>query len=156
MDYFGFVFIGLIKVKDEPMVIEYNVRMGDPETEVVFPRINNDVIELFDSMGTSNFNLINLDIKPDHAATIILVSEGYPNEYEKEKPIKGLSDTKDTIIFHAGTKRRGKEYITNGGRVLAVTSLAKNYLEALKKSYNQIKKLGFAGMYYRKDIGFDL
>lgn len=156
MDYFGFVFIGLIKVKDEPMVIEYNVRMGDPETEVVFPRINNDVIELFDSMGTSNFNLINLDIKPDHAATIILVSGGYPKEYEKEKPIKGLSDTKDTIIFHAGTKRRGKEYITNGGRVLAVTSLAKNYLEALKKSYNQIKKLGFADMYYRKDIGFDL
>ena len=90
MDYFGFVFIGLIKVKDEPMVIEYNVRMGDPETEVVFPRINNDVIELFDSMGTSNFNLINLDIKPDHAATIILVSGGYPQEYEKEKPIKAI------------------------------------------------------------------
>ena len=156
MQYMGFVFIGLIKVKDEPYVIEYNVRMGDPETEVVFPRIKNDIIDLLDSMGTSKFDEISLEINTDHAATVILVSGGYPEEYEKEKIINGLFDIKDTVVFHAGTKKEGKNFVTNGGRVLAITSMAEKYQDALKQSYDQIKKLRFDNMNYRKDIGFDL
>ena len=156
MEYMGFVFIGLIKVKDEPYVIEYNVRMGDPETEVVFPRISNDVIDLFDSLGTPKFSQLALKINPKHAATVILVSGGYPEEYEKEKVITGLSEVVESIIFHAGTKQKGNGFVTNGGRVLAVTSMSDKYKEALNLSYTQIQKLGFEKMYYRKDIGFDL
>ena len=156
MEYMGFVFIGLIKVKDEPYVIEYNVRMGDPETEVVFPRILTDIIDLFDSLGTPKFNQLALKINPKHAATVILVSGGYPEEYEKEKIITGLSDVVESIIFHAGTKQKENGFVTNGGRVLAVTSMSDKYQEALKLSYAQIQKLGFEKMYYRKDIGFDL
>ena len=156
MEYIGFVFIGLIKVKDEPYVIEYNVRMGDPETEVVFPRISTDIIDLFDSLGTPKFNQLALKINPKHAATVILVSGGYPEEYEKEKIITGLSDVVESIIFHAGTKQKENGFVTNGGRVLAVTSMSDKYQEALKLSYAQIQKLGFEKMYYRKDIGFDL
>ena len=156
MEYIGFVFIGLIKVKDEPYVIEYNVRMGDPETEVVFPRISTDVIDLFDSLGTPKFNQLELKINPKQAATVILVSGGYPEEYEKEKVITGLSDVEESIIFHAGTKQKGNGFVTNGGRVLAVTSMSEKYHEALNISYSQIQKLGFEKMYYRKDIGFDL
>ena len=156
MEYMGFVFIGLIKVKDEPYVIEYNVRMGDPETEVVFPRISTDIIDLFDSLGTPKFNQLALKINPKHAATVILVSGGYPEEYEKEKIITGLSDVVESIIFHAGTKQKENGFVTNGGRVLAVTSMSDKYQEALKLSYAQIQKLGFEKMYYRKDIGFDL
>ena len=156
MEYIGFVFIGLIKVKDEPYVIEYNVRMGDPETEVVFPRISTDVIDLFASLGTPKFNQLELKINPKHAATVILVSGGYPEEYEKEKVITGLSDVVESIIFHAGTKQKGNGFVTNGGRVLAVTSMSDKYQEALNLSYAQIQKLGFEKMYYRKDIGFDL
>ena len=156
MEYMGFVFIGLIKVKDEPYVIEYNVRMGDPETEVVFPRISNDVIDLFDSLGTPKFSQLALKINPKHAATVILVSGGYPEEYEKEKIITGLSEVVESIIFHAGTKQKGNGFVTNGGRVLAVTSMSDKYKEALNLSYTQIQKLGFEKMYYRKDIGFDL
>ena len=156
MEYMGFVFIGLIKVKDEPYVIEYNVRMGDPETEVVFPRISNDVIDLFDSLGTPKFSQLALKINPKHAATVILVSGGYPEEYEKEKIITGLSEVVESIIFHAGTKQKGNGFVTNGGRVLAVTSMSDKYQEALSLSYTQIQKLGFEKMYYRKDIGFDL
>lgn len=156
MEYMGFVFIGLIKVKDEPYVIEYNVRMGDPETEVVFPRISTDIIDLFDSLGTPKFNQLALKINPKHAVTVILVSGGYPEEYEKEKIITGLSDVVESIIFHAGTKQKENGFVTNGGRVLAVTSMSDKYQEALNLSYAQIQKLGFEKMYYRKDIGFDL
>ena len=156
MEYIGFVFIGLIKVKDEPYVIEYNVRMGDPETEVVFPRISTDVIDLFDSLGTPKFNQLALKINPKHAATVILVSGGYPEEYEKGKVITGLSDVVKSTVFHAGTKQKGNGFVTNGGRVLAVTSMSDKYQEALNLSYAQIQKLGFEKMYYRKDIGFDL
>ena len=156
MQYFGFVFIGLIKVKDDPYVIEYNVRMGDPETEVVFPRINNDLLELFNSMGKPKFNSIELDIKRDNAATVILVSGGYPLEYKKGMLIEGIEIKDDTIVFHSGTKKISDKYYTNGGRVLAVTSLSENYQKALKNSYAKIKKIKFEGMYYRKDIGFDL
>ena len=156
MEYVGFVFIGLIKVKEEPYVIEYNVRMGDPETEVVFPRIKNDIVELLDSLGTPKFDKIPLEINPNHSATVILVSGGYPEYYEKDKSIHGLSEIENVDVFHAGTKKEGNNFVTNGGRVLAVTSTAKKYQDALKESYNQIKKLEFDKMYFRKDIGFDL
>ena len=156
MEYIGFVFIGLIKVQDEPYVIEYNVRMGDPETEVVFPRIKNDIVELLDSMGTPRFSEIPLEIDPNHAATVIVVSGGYPEKYEKEKAITGIDKINNTSVFHAGTKKEANKFITNGGRVLAITSMAKNYKSALKQSYDQIKKIGFDKMNYRKDIGFDL
>ena len=156
MEYTGFVFIGLINVNDEPYVIEYNVRMGDPETEVVFPRIKNDIVELLDSMGTPKFNQIPLEIDSNHAATVILVSGGYPEEYEKEKVINGLDLTNNSTIFHAGTKKIARDFITNGGRVLAITSMSEKYQEALKMSYDQIKNIGFDKMSYRKDIGFDL
>ena len=156
MEYVGFVFIGLIKVKEEPYVIEYNVRMGDPETEVVFPRIKNDIVELLDSLGTPRFDKTPLEINTNHSATVILVSGGYPEHYEKEKRIYGLSEIENVDVFHAGTKKEGNNFVTNGGRVLAVTSTAEKYQDALKESYNQIQKLEFDKMYYRKDIGFDL
>ena len=156
MEYVGFVFIGLIKVKEEPYVIEYNVRMGDPETEVVFPRIKNDIVELLDSLGTPRFDKIPLEINTNHTATVILVSGGYPEHYEKEKSIHGLSEIENVDVFHAGTKKQGNNFVTNGGRVLAVTSTAEKYQDALKESYNQIQKLEFDKMYFRKDIGFDL
>ena len=156
MPYNGFIFIGLIKVKDEPYVIEYNVRMGDPETEVVFPRLNNDMLELLDSMGTPKFNDIKLSITENHAATVILVSGGYPESYEKGKTITGLNDISNELIFHAGTIKKDNIFITNGGRVLAVTSTAKDFKKALKSSYSKIDKINFDRMNYRNDIGFDL
>ena len=156
MQYNGFIFIGLIKVKDEPYVIEYNVRMGDPETEVVFPRLNNDMLELLDSMGTPKFNDIKLSITENHAATVILVSGGYPESYEKGKTITGLNDISNELIFHSGTIKKDNTFITNGGRVLAVTSTAKDFKKALKTSYSKIDKINFDRMNYRNDIGFDL
>ena len=156
MKYNGFIFIGLIKVDDEPYVIEYNVRMGDPETEVVFPRLKNDLVELFDSMGTSKFNDIKLNISDNHAATVILVSGGYPESYEKGKTINGLNNLSEVSVFHAGTKKKNDSFVTSGGRVLAITSMAKTFELALENSYDQIKNIKFDGMNYRKDIGFDL
>ena len=156
MKYNGFVFIGLIKVDDEPYVIEYNVRMGDPETEVVFPRLKNDLVELFYSMGTPKFSDIKLNISDNHAATVILVSEGYPESYEKGKTINGLNNLSQVSVFHAGTKKKNDSFVTSGGRVLAITSMGKNFELALENSYDQIKNIKFDGMNYRKDIGFDL
>ena len=156
MKYNGFVFIGLIKVDDEPYVIEYNVRMGDPETEVVFPRLKNDLVELFYSMGTPKFNDIKLNISDNHAATVILVSGGYPESYEKGKTINGLNNLSQVSVFHAGTKKKNDSFVTSGGRVLAITSMGKNFELALENSYDQIKNIKFDGMNYRKDIGFDL
>ena len=156
MKYNGFVFIGLIKVDDEPYVIEYNVRMGDPETEVVFPRLKNDLVELFDSMGTPKFKDIRLNISENHAATVILVSGGYPESYEKGKTINGLNNLSEVSVFHAGTKKKNDSFVTSGGRVLAITSMGKNFELALENSYNQIKNIKFDGMNYREDIGFDL
>jgi phosphoribosylamine--glycine ligase len=156
MKYSGFIFIGLIKVNDEPYVIEYNVRMGDPETEVVFPRLKNDLLELFDSMGTPKFKDIKLNISDNHAATVILVSGGYPESYEKGKTIEGLNALSEVFLFHAGTKKKSDSFITSGGRVLAITSMGNNFELALKNCYNQINKIKFDGMNYRKDIGFDL
>ena len=156
MEYMGVVFIGLIKVGQDPYVIEYNVRMGDPETEVVFPRIKNDLLDLFNSMGSTEFEDIKLQIDDRHAATIIMVSGGYPLDYEKNKIISGLTEETDSIIFHAGTKKIDDNFLTNGGRVIAVTSLSENYKDAVKSSYDQIKKISFDQAYFRHDIGFDL
>ena len=156
MEYMGIVFIGLIKVGQDPYVIEYNVRMGDPETEVVFPRIKNDLLDLFNSMGSTEFEDIKLQIDDRHAATIIMVSGGYPLDYEKNKIISGLNEETDSIIFHAGTKKVDDNFLTNGGRVIAVTSLSENYKDAVKSSYDQIKKISFDQAYFRQDIGFDL
>ena len=156
MEYMGIVFIGLIKVNEDPYVIEYNVRMGDPETEVVFPRIENDLLELFNSMGSKEFANIDLIVDERHAATVIMVSGGYPINYEKNKVITGIENITDSIVFHAGTKKDGNVFLTNGGRVLAITSLAKNYKQAIGLSYKQVEKISFEKAYFRKDIGFDL
>ena len=156
MEYMGVVFIGLIKVDKDPYVIEYNVRMGDPETEVVFPRIKNDLLDLFNSMGSTEFEDVKLQIEDRHAATIIMVSGGYPLDYKKNKIISGLTEETDSIIFHAGTKKVEDNFLTNGGRVIAVTSLSENYKDAVKSSYDQINKISFDQAYFRQDIGFDL
>lgn len=154
--YKGFVFIGLINVKGEPIVIEYNVRMGDPETEVVIPRLKSDLVELFLAVANEKLDEKTLEIDIQSAATIMLVSGGYPEEYVNGKVISGIEKVSDSIVFHAGTKAENGQIISNGGRVLAVTSLGANFEEAIKKSYQNIDKLHFDTMYFRKDIGFDL
>jgi len=156
IEYKGFIFIGLIKVQNEPFVIEYNVRMGDPETEVVFPRIKTDLLDLFLSLEKQELDKIPLEIEPKNAATVMLVSGGYPEDYQKGKEIFGLDTVTDSIVFHAGTIEENQKIYTNGGRVLSVTSLAENFHQALQTSYKSIEKLHFENMYYRKDIGFDL
>ena len=152
--YKGFIFIGLIKVGDEPKVIEYNVRMGDPETEVVIPRINNDLVTIFKALNEGNLDKIELDINSQSAATIMAVSKGYPENYEKGKVIKGIE--KDNLVFHAGTRLMSGQLITSGGRVLSVTSFGSNHRKAINNSYQALQKIHFDGIYYRKDIGFDL
>lgn len=154
--YKGFVFIGLINVKGEPMVIEYNVRMGDPETEVVMPRIKSDLVELFQAVANEKLDEVLLEIDSRSATTIMVVSGGYPEEYEKGKIISGIENVNGSLVFHAGTKLENKNIVSNGGRVLAITSYGIDFKEAIKKSYQNIEKLHFDKMYYRKDIGFDL
>lgn len=156
IDYKGFVFIGLIKVNNEPYVIEYNVRMGDPETEVVLPRIITDLVDLFEATYNQTLNNINIEIDERAATTVMLVSGGYPEDYVMGMEISGLENVQDSIVFHAGTKAENGKILTNGGRVLAVTSLDDDFRQALKKSYQNIEKLRFNRMNYRKDIGFDL
>ncbi|RKS01103.1 phosphoribosylamine--glycine ligase [Flavobacterium sp. 102] len=156
IEYKGFVFIGLIIVKGEPMVIEYNVRMGDPETEVVMPRIQSDLVELFQAVANQKLDDVTLEIDPRSATTIMVVSGGYPEDYGKGFEITGIENVEDSLVFHAGTKIENGKIVTNGGRVLAVTSFGDNFQEAIKKSYQNIDKLHFDKMYFRKDIGFDL
>ena len=156
IEYKGFVFIGLINVKGEPIVIEYNVRMGDPETEVVVPRLKSDLVELFLSVANQKLDEFKLEIDPRSATTIMVVSGGYPEDFEKGKIITGLENITDSIVFHAGTKLEDKNVVTNGGRVLTVTSYGDDFQQAIKKSYQNIDKLSFDKMYFRKDIGFDL
>ena len=152
----GFVFIGLIKVGEDPFVIEYNVRMGDPETEVVFPRVQNDWVDLFKAVGTQSLDQHQLKVDPRTAATIMAVSGGYPEAYEKGKTITGFESVVNSEVFHAGTQVDKDLVKTSGGRVLAVTSFGKDHKEALSKSYEALQKIDFEGMYYRKDLGFDL
>ncbi|PHR73277.1 MAG: phosphoribosylamine--glycine ligase [Lutibacter sp.] len=157
ISYKGFIFFGLIKVNNEPMVIEYNCRMGDPETEVVIPRIKSDLLELLIATGNNDLENMSIEIDERSATTVMLVSGGYPEAYEKGKIINGIENTLDSIVFHAGTtKNNNGETLTNGGRVLAVTSYGNDYKEALKASYKSIKNINFDKMNYRKDIGFDL
>jgi phosphoribosylamine--glycine ligase len=156
IEYKGFVFIGLINVKNEPIVIEYNVRMGDPETEVVVPRLKSDLVELFQSVADQKLDTFELEVDPRSATTIMVVSGGYPEDFEKGKVITGLENITDSIVFHAGTKLDGDNVVSNGGRVLTVTSYGDDFQQAIKKSYQNIDKLNFDKMYFRKDIGFDL
>ena len=156
LPYKGFVFIGLIKVGDDPKVIEYNVRMGDPETEVVLPRLKNDLVEIFQAIANQTLDTIEIEIDERAATTVMLVSGGYPEAYEKGKVITGVNDITDSIAFHAGAKLEDDKIVTSGGRVMAITSYGDTYQEAIKKSYQSIDKLHFDKMNYRKDIGFDL
>lgn len=156
LPYKGFIFIGLIKVGEEPKVIEYNVRMGDPETEVVLPRIESDLVALLQAVSNETLDQVSLKISDKAVTTVMLVSGGYPQAYEKGKVIEGLENVQDSIVFHAGAKKENNNIVTSGGRVMAVSSYGKTYKEALAQSYQNIKEISFDKMNYRKDIGFDL
>lgn len=154
--YKGFVFFGLINVKGDPFVIEYNCRMGDPETEVVIPRLKSDILDLFEGVASNTLSERDIQFIDKSAATVMMVSGGYPGDYEKGKSIFGLNSIVDSIVFHAGTSADGPSVLTAGGRVLAVTSYGKNLEAALEKSYDSISKINYDGAFYRKDIGQDV
>jgi phosphoribosylamine---glycine ligase len=156
IDYRGFIFFGLINVRRDPYVIEYNCRMGDPETEVVIPRLKSDILELFEGVATQTLSERDVLFDERTATGVMMVSGGYPGEYKKEKTISGLTGIFDSMIFHAGTKQDGPTYVSSGGRVLCVTSYGKNQEKSLAKTYENLSKISFEDAYYRKDIGFDI
>ena len=157
LNYHGFIFFGLMNTNGEPFVIEYNCRMGDPETEVVMPLLQTDIIGLFAAMDNGTLVDANIEFYPQSCATVMAVSGGYPGEYTKHLPINGLADVRmeDSIVFHAGTKQFNDDVVTNGGRVLTVTSYGNNIAEAVVKSKKILEQISFEGMYYRKDIGYE-
>ena len=157
IDYKGFIFFGLIKVGNEPWVIEYNCRLGDPETEVVIPRLENDIVGLFIATAQQRLNEVEIKVDRRKAVTIMATSRGYPGSYEKGFPVKGLPEEADNdcLIFHAGTKEEKGQVVTNGGRVLCVTALAKDIEQAVHKSLDQLEAIDFDGIYFRQDIGYE-
>ena len=154
--YKGFIFFGLMNVKGEPYVVEYNVRLGDPEAEVILPRISSDFYDLLEGVAKENLNRRKIQIDSRYVATVVMVSEGYPGKYEKGKVIYGLDLVSDCIVFHSGTKKDNGNIVTNGGRVLAITSYGSTLYEALQNSYRNAALISWDGMYYRTEIGFDL
>ena len=157
LEYKGVVFIGLINVNDEPFVIEYNCRFGDPETEVIIPRIENDLVEILMATSEQRLNEISIQTKTEAAVTVVAVSGGYPNDHETGKEIHGLDNSvlEGTLVFHSGTRQDGDKVLTNGGRVLAITSLAANITEAAEQSNYMLDQFFFEGIYFRDDIGFE-
>src|SRR5690554_6565574 len=156
IEYNGFIFIGIINVNGEPFVIEYNCRLGDPETEVILPRLKSDLVDLFEGVASKTLSERDIEFDPRSAVTVMMVSGGYPESYQKGKMIYGLNAVSDSLVFHAGTASDGPAVITAGGRVLAVTSFGQDIEEATSTSYETIKDIEFEGAYYRKDIGKDL
>lgn len=153
----GFIFFGLMNVKGDPYVVEYNVRLGDPEAEVVLPRIKTDMLDLLEATWNEKLDNSTLDIDKQYATAVMLASGGYPGEYEKGKPITGIEQVKESIVFQAGTKQgENKNLLTSGGRVMAVTGMDETLEKALEKTYRSIKQISFERMYFRKDIGKDL
>ena len=154
--YQGFIFFGLIVVGKDPYVIEYNVRLGDPETEVILPRIKSDILDLFLGIKNNTFSEKDIFINNESAATVMLVSDGYPHKYEKDKVIKNLDLIKNSFVFHAATKAKNQDILSDGGRVLAVTSKGKDLETALRKVYFDVEKIDFENKFFRKDIGQDV